>query len=187
MAEQDDPRSEWTPRPDPTLLTTEALHREISALRELIEAQLALNASRDAATRELLGAKLDENGRLGDQRYKMMREMVDTRLADHVKLSASEKEAMRREFKIIIDAMTAAVEKAETVTTTAITTVTEVIDSKTGGLGVEVRALEKRVDRDEGKGAGFTTSWAIVVALVTVGLSAIALVVAIVVAVSGIF
>ena len=36
MSEQQD----WRPRPDPTVLTTEQLRRELSSLREIIEARL---------------------------------------------------------------------------------------------------------------------------------------------------
>jgi hypothetical protein len=33
-------QSDWTPRPDPTALTTEALHREIAALKSLMDERL---------------------------------------------------------------------------------------------------------------------------------------------------
>jgi len=162
------------------LLTTEALHRETSSLRELLEAQIAANTQRDAATRELLNAKLDEARRLSRQRYRLAREMIDARLFDHVAKSDDEKESIRREFNIVLDSMKTAVEKAELVTTTAIQTIQQVIDSKTAALESEIRGLEKRVDRDEGKGQGITTSWGIAVVLITIGLSAVAIVVALI-------
>ena len=162
------------------MLTTEALHRETSSLRELLEAQIAANTQRDAATRELLNAKLDEARRLSRQRYRLAREMIDARLSDHVAKSDDEKESIRREFNIVLDSMKTAVEKAELVTTTAIQTIQQVIDSKTAALESEIRGLEKRVDRDEGKGQGITTSWGIAVVLITIGLSAVAIVVALI-------
>jgi hypothetical protein len=38
-------RRDWAPVPDPTLLTTEALHREIASLRELLEAGTGAEAT----------------------------------------------------------------------------------------------------------------------------------------------
>jgi len=48
-----------TPIPDPTILTTQALYREVSALRELIEQQVRSAAIRSQEGRDAIKARID--------------------------------------------------------------------------------------------------------------------------------
>lgn len=73
MADDAAPRESWTPHPDPTVLTTEALHREIGGVR----------ASLDSARRagyELLEVRLAAMHELIDARLNAMHELFDSRM-----------------------------------------------------------------------------------------------------------
>jgi hypothetical protein len=75
-----DPDQGWKPRPDPTILTTEQLHREIAALesrmltetaalRTLLEASITSITEILAAQTEILDTKVVAHRELDDQRF----------------------------------------------------------------------------------------------------------------------
>lgn len=74
MPDGQDAAAEWKPIPDPTVLTTEALNREISLVREYIERSLtsmrtSFEAGRDAM-HDLLDAKIDSSVALEDEKFR---------------------------------------------------------------------------------------------------------------------
>ena len=79
MPDGQDAPAEWKPIPDPTVLTTEALNREIALVREYTERSLtsmqtSFEAGRDAM-HDLLDAKIDASIALEDEKFrKVMRE-----------------------------------------------------------------------------------------------------------------
>lgn len=72
MTEQDGEQrsgpTRWTPVPDPTLLTTEALQREVSALKEILK-------NDSAALRELLEERIEGHALLDEQKFANLREL----------------------------------------------------------------------------------------------------------------
>lgn len=69
-SDQQEVPTRWTPVPDPTLLTTEALQREVSALKEILK-------NDSAALRELLDQKLAGHTELDDQKFANIKELFD--------------------------------------------------------------------------------------------------------------
>lgn len=142
------------PIPDPTLLTTEALQREVAHLQELMTARLEAKAE------------------LSAQRHEMTRELVDTRLHDHVQLSQDRFQAVRRETELALGAANAAVSKAEESTTKTLdaiqTSIAKQFEALAAQMRSEVKALEEQIvtlkerqDRSEGKGSGVQASWGV--------------------------
>ena len=68
-----EPGGDWVPRPDPTLLTTQQLLRELAALRELIETRLD---GMDRAT-ELLSATVNRTPTVIQTEISHVRELLD--------------------------------------------------------------------------------------------------------------
>lgn len=154
----DEESGDWTPRPDPTTLTTEALIREIAQLKELLEAQI--NAS-------------DEQSR---QRYVMAREFLDTQMADHKHAVNERFDALRREMTATMGAQKEAVDKAEAGTTKVLDTmqtgyakeidaIRAQIQASNQGQNERLNAVSSRLDRGEGKGSGLSQAGAVAVAL----------------------
>ena len=80
---------EFTPRPDPTSLTTDQLRREIRALRELTETRLDGMDKADVALAETLTRRADALDAMSGQRHDALQDLmeekfrgVDTHMAD---------------------------------------------------------------------------------------------------------
>src|ERR1019366_6863796 len=80
---------EFTPRPDPTSLTTDQLRREIRALRELTETRLDGMDKADVALAGTLPRRADALDAMSGQRHDALQDLmeekfrgVDTHMAD---------------------------------------------------------------------------------------------------------
>jgi hypothetical protein len=71
----------WVPRPDPTILTTEALIREIAHLRELMETQIEGLGDACEAKFEYIEQRLRDRTLLVDAAFEASREAVAAALA----------------------------------------------------------------------------------------------------------
>lgn len=151
--ELDPARSESRPNPDPTLLTTQALFREIAALKELIFTRL------DATDRAL--ALFQEN---------LTRVPTDTdKQVGYLKeLHAERFASVEQQFLASAKALNAALEaakeatqKAELTTMKQIEQQAELLQTVTGALDAKINDARDRLTSIEGRGSGYAASWAI--------------------------
>src|SRR5687768_9854890 len=89
---------DWRPRPDPTVLTTEALHREVGALRELMEARIgALNLLVESRVQSEIGRHEEKFAKVSQQlalvEQQRVEQKADTKAAVDAALTA-QKEAV---------------------------------------------------------------------------------------------
>ena len=136
-------QGDWFPRPDPTALTTEALHREVGNLREILEEKLVL-------LNTLIGVHISQiDEKLADQRryYDAILAEKDTRyeerftasqLAVAAAFEASEK-AVAAAFKGREDAVASAFEASEKAVQAA-------FDSADKAITKAEISIEKRAD-----------------------------------------
>jgi hypothetical protein len=85
---------DWTPRPDPTLLTTQQLLRELSSLREIFETRL--NGMDRAA--EVLAATVNRTPTAIQMAVTGMREVYDERFASMARLSDERLKSIALQF-----------------------------------------------------------------------------------------
>jgi hypothetical protein len=98
----DEPGGELKPRPDPTVLTTAALLREIEHLRELVE------------------AKIDGHASFSSRRYDDLSDLLEYRAEANAKLFALHLDEARQQLQDQIDATQRATDAALLSTTKAI-------------------------------------------------------------------
>jgi chromosome segregation ATPase len=170
-------RSDWTPRPDPTVLTTEQLTRGLISEREYVDGQISILRERlqaiDAATELRLGGiidipnqideKVNHLGELTTERFKSVqvqfeerdtrteREARDNKLAVDAAFAAQEKQAVAQN-----ESNTLAITKSEIATTETIKTLAELFRSTTDALGDKVDDLKDRVGALESRRQGAT-------------------------------
>lgn len=156
----------WTPRPDPTVLTTDQLRREIAGLRDLFEVKntiieirfeaqdKALSVLQNIADRQPWPAVLEE-------RTLALREvMMQMFSTDSVKFTELDKrtEALTAAGKIAIDAafkaQQEAASKQEAQFTKVIDQTRELTQSGINGLQAQIQDLKSRLDKGEGAGHG---------------------------------
>lgn len=171
--------SEWTPRPDPTLLTTQQLLRELSSLRELFENKLdgvdATLTTRldgmDIATR-LLSETVNRTPTEIQTQIAHLRELMeekfesvdkqfverDTRTDQAAKASKEALDAALLAAKELVsqqnEANAQAADKAEQSTIKQIDQIGIRIDTTQKGLEDRLTELKERVDRGEGSSSG---------------------------------
>ncbi len=170
------------PVPDPTLLTGQMVDKAVAGLREVIEARLD---GMDHAT-ALLQTAAD---RLPSE--------VDTKVAHLRSLHAEKFESIQTQFrerdvrteqtsrdsKTAVDAALSAakeavgaqtqasdraIAKSEAGTTKQIDQLGVLIQTTTAGLDAKISDIKDRLLLIEGRGSGYTASWAVGVALVSV-------------------
>jgi len=135
--------SDIVPRPDPTVLTTEALHREIAALREAVSGEAL-------AARELV----EEQFRGVQTQFDLI-ERANEKLgvADKTALAAA-LEAQKAAAAQAHASLVAAIEKMESGFTKQIDGVAAKIVSSVATIGGSLDDLRGRLDRGEGTVTG---------------------------------
>jgi hypothetical protein len=77
----DPPRPSNVPIPDPSVMTTRQLVREVSTLRELLEVKLARLEETTALNRQILETRIDDIEKARETSRAMLAERLDTRIA----------------------------------------------------------------------------------------------------------
>jgi hypothetical protein len=131
--ERSDPPS-WRPVPDPTRLTTEALHREVAALRELIEERIA-------ATDALVNEKFSSVDRqLSLVERQRVEQKSDTEKAVNAALVA-QKDAVKEQTI----ASEKSIEKSEASTNKQLEQITVTFSTALAGLNAQLDDIKARV------------------------------------------
>jgi dGTP triphosphohydrolase len=164
---QPPPGTPWRPVPDPTELTTQALLREVAALRELLE--LSIEDLKDV---------LDEKFLRTEQQFELVeRQRVeqkkDTKDAVDAALTA-QKEAVREQTA----ASERAIAKSEAATSKQLEQLSVTFSNATASQQRELGEVKERVTTIESVKTGATESRAGVYALVASGISVLVLIVA---------
>jgi len=162
----------WTPRPDPTILTTAQLLRELAALRELLETRLD---GMDRAT-ELLSATVNRTPtviqteishvrEVDDERFRSISQQFaerDVRTDQAAKASKEALDAALLAAKELVaqqnEANAAAADKAEQSTIKQIDQIGIRIDTMQKALDDRLTELKERIDRGEGSTSGTATA-----------------------------
>jgi hypothetical protein len=137
VAENDTPRGS-TPIPDPTLLTTEALHREVLRLQELLETFIR---GKNEVTEEKFASIKVQMDLIERQRVEQKQ---DTKAAVDAALAAA-KEAVKEQTT----ASERAIAKSETATTKSIDQLGDKFDTAVDGLRREIGDVKERVTAAE--------------------------------------
>lgn len=166
----DERQEDQRPRPDPTILTTEALHREIGHLREHVD------------------QKFESHGQLDGE--KLAR--IEQRFRDRELLVSAEFAASKEAVVNALASSKEAVAKSEDMFRGQIAELRRTADATNRSLEKEIGAIKDRVtiiealDRgEEKKAAGISSTTALAISVLVVVISAIGVVSAIVLNVSG--
>jgi len=98
MAAGDDSQPGWVPRPDPTVLTTEALIREIAHLRELLETQLEGLGDACEAKFEYIEQRFRDRDLLVDSAFASSKEAVVAALASSKEAVAKSEDTFNKQI-----------------------------------------------------------------------------------------
>jgi hypothetical protein len=180
----DDPRDghgvgDWRPTPDPTTLTTAQLRREISALREVLQAQIdGMNRATEllsetvnrtptviqteiAHVRELIQEKLGSLGGSAEEKFKSIELQFAERDVRTNQAATAASEALKAALQAAKEAVfeqaqaaAKAAEKTELSTTKQIDLIQQQIKTLGDAFGDKIDDLKGRIDRGEGAGAG---------------------------------
>jgi hypothetical protein len=137
-AAPDQPRSSSRPVPDPTTLTTSALHREVKALRELIESELQATSQ---VTFEKFRSIETQMALVEAQRVE---QKADTKAAIDAALTA-QKEAVREQTI----ANNLAFSKSEGATAKQLEQLKTTFDTAIAGVSISLADVKERVGRIE--------------------------------------
>jgi hypothetical protein len=167
-----DPKAErdWRPIPDPTTLTTEQLRRELSALREVLQARLD---GMDKATRLLsetvtrtpteIQTQIAHLKGLHEEKFNSVRlqfEERDVRTQQASEASKQALDAALQAAKELVNAQgeaaAAAAVKSETSFTKQIDQIGTIISTLEKALDARITELKERIDRGEGNSAGIS-------------------------------
>jgi hypothetical protein len=164
-ADDQDRERDWKPRPDPTILTTEALIREISHLRELVESEIESLGDACEAKFAFIEQRLADRTLLVDSAFQSSKEAVSAALA-------SSKEA---------------VAKSEDTFNKQIAEIRRTAEATSKGLEGQIGGVEKRVtiiesiDRGvEKKSEGLNSIATLAIAVLFMVISAVGVVAAII-------
>jgi hypothetical protein len=174
------------PRPDPTLLTTEQLRRELAALRELLETRLD---DMDKAT-ELLSATVNRTPTEVDKQITHLRELQDQKFQSialqFIERDARVEAALQSAKELVTaqnEANTSAATKTEASFTKQIDQTGAIISTLEKTMDVRITELKERLDRGEGGTAGaessrneFRANWGLIVGIATAAASITALI-----------
>lgn len=179
------------PVPDPTLLTTQQLIRENQWLREVIEARLdgmdkaieLLRVSTDKYPADM-DSKVEHLESLHDEKFRSIESQFrerdvrteqtsrDAKTAVDAALQAA-KEAVGKQN----DSFMAATEKSEAATTKQIDQLQRLLDTNQKATDDKITDVKDRITKIEGQASGAAGSWAVIVAVVSVGLVVAALII----------
>jgi hypothetical protein len=186
------------PRPDPTVLTTDQLRREIAALREIIETRMQ---GMDRATQLLqattnripsdVDTKVDHLKTLHEEKFHSIEIQFHERDVRAEQTSRDTKTAVDAALQAAKEAVGAqtqasdrAIAKSETATTKQIDQITQLIQSNAVAQDAKISDLKDRLLLIEGRGSGFASSWVIVLGALG-GIGTIAGLIALVMALTG--
>lgn len=145
------------PDPDPTLLTTENLRREIANLKELLETRLdGSNSARDAL-HDLILAKIEVLASVTSQQFISINDkFAEKDKAVSVGLSAQKEAAAAQQ-----DSNTAATLKMEDNFTKLLDQGRELLSEVRRNTDVQISDIKSRLDKGDGqsRGAGDTWGW----------------------------
>ena len=159
---------DWRPVPDPTLLTTAQLLRELGALRELIETRLdgmdratALLSETVNRTPTVIQTEISHVRELTDERFAGIGKQFterDVRTEQAAKAAKEALDAALLAAKELVsqqnEANAAAADKAEQSTIKQIDQIGIRIDTMQKALDDRLTELKERIDRGEGGAAG---------------------------------
>lgn len=149
------------PVPDPTLLTTEALHREVAGMRSFVADEIG-------HVRELSDQKFTSiNARLDSIAERTAEQKTDTRVAVDAALQAA-KEAVSMQTQ----ASDRAIAKSEAAITKQIDALGTLVEKSSEAKDEKIDDLKARLDRLEGRSQGTQMSVGLLFAAVS-GLAAV--------------
>jgi hypothetical protein len=170
--------SEWRlPVPDPTILTTEALHREINALKELLQARFdAMERAteiRDRHMKELegmIGVKVEQLQELHAEKFRSIAVQFAERDTRTEQTSRDSKVAVDAALQAAKEAVgeqnrssALAISKSEAATTKQIDQQGTLIQTTTLGLNDKIDDLKERLTSIEGRSKGMADGWGLIV------------------------
>jgi hypothetical protein len=136
-----EPRLNWKPVPDPTELTTEALQREISALKEIVMREITHVDNLSAEKFKGVQDKFDSiDDKFDDVAHRTAEQKVDTKNALDAALQAA-KDAVALQTA----ASDKAIAKSETATTKQIDALAVLVDKSDERRGDEITDLKNRI------------------------------------------
>lgn len=141
-------QTDLLPRPDPTTLTTEQLHREIAALAEVFNAKMELQNEKFRG--------IDTQFAERDKRTEQLS------LADKTAIAAA-LQAQKEAAGATYESITAAIAKSEVGFTKQIDGLGTLIASITAGFDSKISDLTARLDRGDGHGSGLKDGWGYIV------------------------
>lgn len=177
------------PIPDPTVLTTQQLQREIMALREILEARLAGNDKISALLQEQLDHKSSivktEVDHLRTEHEEKFRSIATQFLERDIRT-----EQTSRDSKVAVDAAlqaqkeaagaqnesnAASISKSEAAFTKQIDQIAVIINTTTKGTDEKIEDIKTRIIQIEGRSVGHGETWGYVVGAIglMIGLSSV--------------
>jgi hypothetical protein len=186
----------WTPRPDPTVLTTAALQREVAGLKELFETRLnamdkAIDLLQATANKSPTIAVVDANGkRLEDvtnERFIGVAQKFDDLIAKIDQASVKDAKAVDAAFSAQKEAVAEqnksnaqAISKSEAAINKQIESITSLQNTMDKATATAISDLKERITLFEGQKKGVETSYGMLIGLgglaVTIGVLAVAII-----------
>jgi hypothetical protein len=140
------------PDPDPTLLTTENLRREIANLKEIVEIRLSASSDARVALHDLILAKLDVLANVTSQQFISINDkFAEKDKAVSVGLSAQKEAAAAQQ-----DSNTSATLKMEDNFTKLLDQGRELLSEVRRNTDVQISDIKSRLDKGQGQGEGKT-------------------------------
>lgn len=163
---------DWTPRPDPTLLTTQQLLRELASLREVLDTRLdgmdkatallaeTVNRTPTAIQTAITGLREVYDERFHSVQTQFSERDIRTAQADSARAEALAAALQAAKEAVFEQAQAAAkaADKTELSFTKLIEQTQLQITTVAGGLGDKIDDLKGRIDRGEGSTAGSTAT-----------------------------
>ena len=144
MAIKQDLEEGWKPVPDPTVLTTAALLREIASLKELLQLQITALTS------------------VNNEKFSN----IDTRFADLDRLRTQTAITNRDAIDAALQAQKESTAKTEAAFTKQIDQIQVLISAISRAADEKVDDVKTRIDLSEGRSKGFGEGWGILVGAV---------------------
>ena len=156
------------PRPssDPTELTTQALYREISHLREYFDSRIE-NIEKAAALlhEDMVRVPTQLDRAIGglrelhEAKFGGLFESIESRLAERDARFSHAEEAATEQTELALSTQKEAAEKAERSMTKSLDQTAQIFNAHVAALDGGLDDLKDRVTRMEGRGSGMQSSW----------------------------
>jgi hypothetical protein len=164
------------PDPDPTLLTTQSLLREIGNLKELLEARLTAADASGRALHELISAKIEVLESVTSQRFSSIETQFEERDKRTEQLSLADKTAIAAALQAQKEAAgaqnesnAASVTKQEAAFTKLLDQNQTLFQTAMSALTTQLNDVKSRLDKGEGVSKGGSDSWAIIIGMAVIG------------------